>query len=95
MKKRTTTAIVVVGGAGLLGLAAYLLLKPAATTPTTTAAAGARPFGDPNDQSSVAFACNAAWRLTALGRPTEAAHWVAICQAAGAVIPQNASQQYT
>ena len=102
----TQTVLVIGGGLALVGVAAYLYFKnkaPAATTPAVTAAAstlpqlttGSQPFGNPADSNSVAYACNTAWKLTALGHPKEAAYWAPKCTAGGGTIPTSAAQQYT
>jgi hypothetical protein len=98
-KRASATTWVALGvGAAALGIGAYFLLKP------STAAAGAtkalapsqpRPFGDPADMSSTAWACNTAWKLLALGHPREAAAWAQKCTAGGATVPTNAAGQFT
>lgn len=51
-------------------------------------------LGDPNDGNSIAYACNTAWRLNALGHPEQAASWAARCQAGGGSVPSSSSGQY-
>jgi hypothetical protein len=65
------------------------------STGTGTPLPSARPLGDPNDFGSVAHACNAAWMLTAIGHPQEAATWVRKCTAGGGTVPTSATDQYT
>jgi hypothetical protein len=95
---QTTTLLIAGGGLALLGVGVYLFTKkPAAAATTTTAvtATAPRPFGDPANTSSVAFACNTCWKLNALGHPTQAAAWCAKCTANGGAVPQSAAQLYT
>jgi hypothetical protein len=86
-------------GFAALGVGAWYFFgrhsTAAAATTTTDKAAGPRPFGDPADPGSVAFACNAAWRTTALGHPLEASRWVPICTQGGGTVPSSAQEQYT
>lgn len=89
--------ILIIGGAlAALGIGAYFLFKPAASS--TVAIKGGTPappqLGSPTDSNSVAYACNTAWKLTALGHPNQAAVWVTKCTQGGGAVPQAASQQY-
>lgn len=101
-KNPSTGGIVVIGvGVALLGVGAYFLFrKPAGATvnQTTSSAPNQLPpaskLGSGTDPNSVAYACNTAWKLTALGHSTQAAPWASKCQAGGGTIPQAASQQY-
>lgn len=85
-----------------LGIGAYYLITrsassaaPASSSAATALARAPRPFGDPTDRNSVAYACNAAYRLTSVGRTREAASWIPTCTAGGGTVPTTASQQYT
>ncbi len=96
---QTTTLLIAGGGLALLGVGVYLFTrKPAASTTTTAITAtapGARPFGDPNDMSTIAWACNTCFKLRQLGHPNEAVQWCTKCTANGGVVPQSAAQLYT
>jgi LPXTG-motif cell wall-anchored protein len=97
---QTTTLLIAGGGLALLGVGVYFFTKkPAAASTTTTAitatSPNSRPFGDPNDASTVAWACNTCWKLRQLGHPNEAGQWCAKCTANGGVVPQSAAQLYT
>jgi hypothetical protein len=61
---------------------------------TPTPQQPARIWGDPADGTSIAYACNAAFRLTGIGHPNEAAVWIRKCQAAGATVPTSAAEEY-
>jgi hypothetical protein len=96
MDSQTKTLLVVGGGLALLGVGVYFLMKPAATNSSVKAALPHNPsFGDPNDSNSVAFACNACFKLNAIGHPNEAAFWGQKCTAGGGTVPTSAAQQYT
>jgi hypothetical protein len=66
-----------------------MVAAPSAAASNTPAA-----LGNPTNPSSIAFACNAAWRMNAIGHPQNAAPWAAICQGGGGVIPTSAAAQY-
>ena len=96
MKKDTQKLL----GLAVLGLGAWYLFgrsaKPAsAPAATDTFGAPSRPFGDPANVSSVAHACNAAWRLGAVGQTKPAASWASVCTAGGGTVPTDAAHQYT
>jgi len=54
----------------------------------------ANPVGVASDPNSIAYACNAAWRLGALGHPAQAAPWISKCTAGGGTVPTSANSQY-
>ena len=90
-----TNTLLLLAGAG--AAAWYFYGRQAAASPALDKSTGtpSRPFGDPADPGSVANACNAAFRVTRLGHPMQAAPWLQICQAGGGTVPQTADQQYT
>jgi hypothetical protein len=94
----TTWALLAVGAAAV-GIGAYFLLKPSSPTSDTSKAlpgpSSSKPFGDPNDQNSIAYACNTAWKLHKLGHDKEAMSWGGRCSQGGATVPQADSQMYT
>ena len=67
-------------GVTALGVGVYFLTK--------------KNVGSASDTNSAAYACNTAWKLTALGHPDRAAPWAAKCAAGGGTVPADASQQY-
>lgn len=80
-------------GAAAVGVGIYFLVKPSSSS--TDSAKQLRPFGDPTDGNSIAYACNAAWRLNAIGHPREAAPWAAKCTGGGGTVPTSNAGVYT
>lgn len=86
--------IALAAGAAALGAGVYFLTKSSSSTSTPQLTQSKAPVGSASDSNSVAYACNAAWRLNALGHTAEAAYWVSKCNAGGGVVPTSAAQQY-
>lgn len=100
----TGTWLVLGGGLALLGIGVYLVTRSSSSASTSTTTALAPPpgggvkapqLGSPTDPNSTAYACNACFKLNAIGHPTEAAYWAQKCTAGGGTIPTSASQMYT
>ena len=86
----------------LAAAGAFAYFRTGQTAPATSsnvammvAPTGTRPFGDPNATTSVAFACNTAYKLQALGHPREAAAWAQLCTQGGGAVPTSAATEYT
>lgn len=95
MAKMKTSTVV---GLAAVAIGAWWLLGRGGAVPQATdkvAAPRTRPFGDPGDMQSVAYACNTAWKLTRLGHPIEARAWAATCASGGGRVPTSDPEQYT
>ena len=99
MKQSAKALLIAGGGLAVLGLGVYFLTKkPAAATSTSSDKAigpHVPSLGDPNDPSTVAYACNACRKLLNVGRPTEAAVWQQKCIAGGGQVPTSTATMYT
>jgi hypothetical protein len=103
-----TTLAVLGGGLALLGIGVYFATRSSSTSQQSSDQSkqssdaskappppGGRPFGDPADQNSVAYACNACRKLLNVGQTAEAAVWQQKCVAGGGTVPPSMSTLYT
>lgn len=96
MKKQTQKLL----GWAALGVGVWYLFgrsgasSASSSSADTARAMAPRPFGDPNDPNSVAYACNTATHLLAVGRPREAAFWAKACTAGGGTVPPDMAHLY-